>query len=87
MFAPPTPNPRRGEGAVLFEFTLPTADVVSFDVLDLEGRRVAGRAAESLSAGRHWRSWSPPSLASGAYFVRLRTGSSGSVTRRWITLE
>ena len=86
-FAPPAPNPRRGTGAVMLDFALPTADHVAFDVLDLQGRRVAGRESQSLTAGRHHLAWTPPALPSGDYFVRLRTLANGSMTRRWAVLR
>jgi len=86
-FAPPAPNPRRGSGAILLDFALPSADQVSFDVLDLQGRRVAGRDSQPLAAGRHRLSWTPPALPNGDYFVRLRTLANGSVTQRWAVLR
>jgi hypothetical protein len=86
-FAPPSPNPRRGSGAILLDFALPAADRVAFDVLDLQGRRVAGRDAGTLPAGRHHLAWTPPALPSGDYFVRLRTLANGSLTQRWAVLR
>jgi hypothetical protein len=86
-FAPPAPNPQRGAGAVRLDFALPSADRVTFDVLDLQGRRVAGREAESLAAGRHHLAWTPPALPSGDYFVRLRTLANGTLTQRWAVLR
>ena len=85
--APPAPNPARGGGAMALEFTLPEADEVSFDLLDLQGRRLAERDGERHPAGRHRLSWRPPVVASGDYFVRLRTGSGRSVVRRWAVLR
>jgi hypothetical protein len=85
--APPAPNPRRGSGAVILDFALPSHDLVSFDVLDLMGRRVAGRGTERLASGRYHLAWTPPVLPSGDYFLRLRTLSNGSVTRRWTVLR
>jgi hypothetical protein len=85
--APPSPNPRRGSGPMGLEFSLPGPDVVSVEVLDLQGRRVARREAERFDAGPNRLSWSPPALASGTYFVRLRTLASGSVVRRWVALR
>lgn len=84
---PPAPNPCRGRDTVLLEFNLPGPDVVSFDVLDAQGRRVAGRNAEWYEAGRHRVPWSPPALVNGSYFVRLRTLASGRVVRRWAVLR
>jgi hypothetical protein len=86
-FAPPAPNPRRGSGAIRLDFALPSADHVTFDVLDLQGRRVAGRESQPLAAGRHHVVWTPPSLPSGDYFVRLRTAANGAKTQRWAVLR
>jgi hypothetical protein len=85
--APPAPNPLRGTGALALDFTLPGPDAVSVEVMDPMGRVVARRAAERFAGGRTRLSWSPPSLASGAYFVRLRTLANGSVTRRWVVMR
>lgn len=87
MLAPPVPNPRRGEGAVRLEFMLPRPDRVGFDVLDVQGRRVASRDAEPYGGGWQQLTWSLPRLRSGDYFVRLRTRSGDRVTRRWVVLE
>lgn len=86
-FAPPSPNPRRGSGTVSLDFALPSTDLVSIDVLDLQGRRIAERGTERLASGRHHVAWTPPALPSGDYFVRMRTRENGSVTRRWAVLR
>lgn len=86
-FAPPAPNPSQGRGSLRLEFSLPAPDDVSFVVLDVQGRRVAGRGAQPYGGGRHQVSWSPPPLAEGSYFVRLITRSHGAVVRRWAVLQ
>jgi hypothetical protein len=86
-FASPAPNPAWGRRSVLLEFNLPAPDIVSLEVLDAQGRRVAGRSGEWYAAGRHQVPWSPPALACGAYFVRIRTLASGSVVRGWAVLR
>jgi hypothetical protein len=85
--APPAPNPSRGPGSVILDFRLPAPDMVSFDVLDVQGRCIASRAAERFAGGHHRLQWSPPALASGEYFMRLRALASGSATRRWAVLQ
>jgi hypothetical protein len=60
---------------------------VSFDVLDLVGRRTAGREPQRFESGRHRLSWSPPALPAGEYLVRLHARSSGDVVRKWIVLR
>jgi hypothetical protein len=72
---------------VLLEFALPRPDVVGFDVLDVQGRRVAERDAEWYGAGRHRLSWSPPALANGGYLLRMHALASGSVVQRWAVLR
>jgi hypothetical protein len=86
-FAAPAPNPRRGQGALALEFTLPAADLVSFEVLDIQGRRVASREAQSYEPGRHRVTWTPPPLANGGYLVRLKARSAGSAVQRWSVLR
>ena len=86
-FATPAPNPRRGSSASVLDFTLPIADVVSIDVVDLLGRRAAAREPERFESGRHRLSWSPPALPPGEYLVRLHARSSGDVVRKWTVLR
>ncbi|HEY6866371.1 MAG TPA: cohesin domain-containing protein, partial [Candidatus Eisenbacteria bacterium] len=86
-FSPPAPNPLEGRGPVWLGFSLPDPDDVSFELLDVQGRRVAGRDAQPYGGGRHQVSWSPPPLAGGSYFVRLITRSHGSVVRRWTVVR
>jgi hypothetical protein len=87
QLAPPAPNPHKGRGSVLLDFTLPAPDDVGIEVLDLQGRRVAGRAAERFGEGRHQFAWTSPPLADGAYFLRLTTRSAGSAVRPWVVLR
>lgn len=86
-FAPPIPNPRRGCDAVLLEFDLPGPDLVSVDVIDLQGRRLASREAQPFPAGRQRVSWSPGPLTDGEYFLRLNARANGSAMRRWTVLR
>jgi alpha-amylase len=80
----PAPNPAR-EGVTL-RFTLPIAEPVRLDVLDLAGRRVRTLIAESRAAGDHVASWNLADdagrpMPAGLYLVRLRAGLR-SVERR-----
>jgi hypothetical protein len=86
-FAAPTPNPRMGQQSIVLDFTLPASDVVRFDVLDVQGRRVAAREAESYAGGRHRVSWAPPALSNGGYWVRLTTQSGATLVRRFAALR
>jgi hypothetical protein len=70
-FAAPWPNP--ASHSVTFAVDLVRASVVTLEVLDAAGRRVAVPiAGELLPAGRAVRSWRPGALQSGAYFARVR---------------
>jgi hypothetical protein len=86
-FAPPAPNPGHGGGSMVLGFSLPGRDRVSFDLMDAQGRRVARMEAGWYEAGSHRVLWSPPTLANGDYFIRLRARSSGSAVRRWAVLR
>jgi hypothetical protein len=68
------PNPVRG-GALTVSLTLPTSDPATLEVIDVTGRRVAGRSVGSLGRGRHTvHAAENLRLAPGVYFVRLRQG-------------
>jgi len=84
---PPEPNPGQSGGPLRLEFSLPARDHVGFDLLDVLGRRIAQRDTGWWEGGRHAIVWSPSGLGSGAYFVRLRTGSGGSAVQRWCVLR
>ena len=86
-FASPAPNPAHARDAVVLAFALPAPDLVGFDLLDTQGRLVASRGAESYGAGPHRVAWSPPTLASGSYFIRLRARAGGTRVRRWAVLR
>jgi len=73
--AAPRPNPSRGPTSVML--TLPHAAFVRAEVLDVNGRRVARLASETLSAGTHSLTWDG-SMAGGVraspgvYLVRVK---------------
>ena len=58
-FAPPSPNPSRN-GFGSFAFSLGKTDLVSIEISDVAGRRVAQRPAETFSAGSHVVRWPSP---------------------------
>lgn len=78
------PNPARTGARLAFD--LPSAQVVSLEVYDVQGHRVKTLAAGRYEAGSHPVVWSGLSdagrqVASGIYFVRLQAGGV-SQTRR-----
>jgi hypothetical protein len=80
----PSPNPTRG--ACHFELELAEPGLVSLDVFDTQGRRVATLASRSFSAGRHSLSWDGSvgrgGLAGpGLYFLRAKSATASSVRR------
>jgi hypothetical protein len=81
--APPAPNP--AQGTLRFSFDLPRAMHVRLEVLDVQGRVVAGLAEGEFSAGRHERTWDAAlagdRAGAGLYFVRLET-PAGRLVRR-----
>ncbi len=77
------PNPF--VAATTLGFALPEATEVTLDVLDVLGRRVALVAEGEREAGPHRVAFDASSLPSGAYLVRLVTGTGAAETQR-ITL-
>jgi hypothetical protein len=68
------PNPGSAAAAALY-YQLPVAALVSVEVCDLLGRRVAtARALENQAAGAHRVALAGVVLAPGLYMVRLRAG-------------
>ncbi|MCB2200370.1 T9SS type A sorting domain-containing protein [bacterium] len=86
---PAWPNPFNG--STRLTYTLPAAGEVRFSVYDLLGREVALLEQGQRTAGQHsllWNSDSPlaGSVASGVYFVQLKT-AAGLQTRRVVLLK
>ena len=76
----PRPNP--AQGSVSLSLTLPDARGARLDVLDLAGRRVAGRDLASLGAGRHVLPLDEvAALAPGVYTLRLAQGGAVKLAR------
>ena len=75
----PMPNPVRGR-TVDVRLSLPDARPATVELLDLQGRRVV----EQWVSGAGWhtvRLEARPPLASGVYFVTLRSGAEAQVRR------
>lgn len=78
---PIRPNPMRG-GALTVHFILPTSEPAQLELVDLSGRRVAGREISALGIGRHAVDLSGQRpLAPGLYFVNLTQGSDHRMAR------
>jgi hypothetical protein len=76
----PSPNP--SSGPVALSVTLPDAREARLDVLDLAGRRVAGRAIGALGAGRHTVVLAEAArLPVGLYVVQLTQGGAARRVR------
>ncbi|MEM1041655.1 MAG: T9SS type A sorting domain-containing protein [Bacteroidota bacterium] len=79
------PNPFRA--AATFSFALPVPDDLTLEVLDVLGRRVALLAEGTHAAGAHRATFDATGLPSGAYVVRLVTGSGQSEVQRLTLLR
>jgi hypothetical protein len=79
--AGPRPNPSTGE-LLQVAFSLPSAEPARLELLDVAGRRVAGREVGSLGAGEHFETLRPDThLPSGLYWLRLSQGPRALVAR------
>ena len=78
---PLRPNPTRS-GALIVQFTLPTAAPARLELLDVAGRRLAAHEVGSLGAGQHTLDLGAGQhLAPGLYLVRLTQGANTRTTR------
>ena len=67
------PNP--AIGILRVEFTLPSREAASLELIDIAGRRVLRREIGELGPGRHVVTLNPsPRLRAGLYFLRLAQG-------------
>ena len=87
-FGPPRPNPLSHE--TWFSFDLPEDALVSLEIFDLGGRRVASLASGVENAGHHQLRWDAttgngPRIAGGLYFARFITRGL-STSRRIVVL-
>ena len=67
------PNPFNP--STLIRFDLANADMVSLEIFDIAGRKVASLINEYMTPGNHQISWNPGSLSSGIYLVNLVVGT------------
>tara|TARA_B100001250_G_scaffold309730_1_gene271666 strand:+ start:98 stop:3433 length:3336 start_codon:yes stop_codon:yes gene_type:complete len=67
------PNPFNP--STLIRFDLANADMVSLEIFDIAGRKVASLINEYMIPGNHQISWNPGSLSSGIYLVNLVVGT------------
>jgi len=76
----PAPNPAVGD--LVVSFSLPDGAPATLELLDVAGRRLAGREVGSLGAGRHHVSLGRADvLGPGMYLVRLARGGRALTAR------
>ena len=56
-------------------FSLPSKSVVSVNIYDITGRKVATLVNEELAAGNYVRHWNAANMPSGIYFYRMQAGT------------
>jgi len=84
------PNPARGEARFLFALRDP--GVVSFQIIDVTGRVVAGVPPRQWDTGRWSLAWDGHGtrgdrIASGVYFVRMMVGNQLIARRKLVLLQ
>jgi len=88
-FAPPSPNPARGE--VSLRYTLPRDATASLAIFDVGGRRVRLLSSGTQTAGEHVIAWdlrddAGRKVGGGLYFAQLRTDER-ELTQKLLTLQ
>lgn len=78
------PNPFNSNTQI--EFTLQSARDVNLVVYDALGRRVSSLLDKRMTAGAHTINWNANGIASGTYFVQLKSGETNQ-TRKLILLK
>ncbi len=73
------PNPFNPSTTI--KFALPTEGRVDISVYNIRGQRVTTLASRVYPAGNHEVIWNAKGVASGAYFYKVRTGSTEVVKR------
>jgi hypothetical protein len=68
------PNPGNAEFRI--SYTLPRATDVELRIFDVNGREIAMLANEMKSAGEHVQTWNAGDVASGIYFVTLKSDAA-----------
>ncbi len=84
---PVVPNPAHGERVLMATFQLARADEARLDLLDTQGRRVAGLPQGRFEAGAHRAALELPKLAPGRYTLVLHTGEGEAFARPWVVLR
>lgn len=84
-FGPPTPNPSRG--LVRFTLALPRDADVTFEVLDVAGRRLGEVVRQRLGAGRHELRWTAPTATAGVYFGQLSVDGEQPLRKRIVLVR
>ncbi|TKJ42324.1 hypothetical protein CEE37_01190 [candidate division LCP-89 bacterium B3_LCP] len=74
----PYPNPFNDQTRLTF--TLPTTSKVDLAVYDIRGRLVAELTGKYYSAGQHTIGFKADNLASGVYFINMKSGN-------WVTTK
>ena len=67
------PNPFNP--ATVISYQLPASSLVSLDVFDMTGRKVATLVNGQVPAGEHQVTFNAASLSSGMYMYRLQAGT------------
>jgi hypothetical protein len=78
------PNPFNPATRIKFELT--RAQMVTVDVFNIMGKRVAQIGDGPFEAGRHTLTWNAGSLSSGVYFMRLKA-EEGILYRKMMLLK
>ena len=73
------PNPFNSMTTIRCE--LPERSEVRLSAYDVKGRLVDDLFAGTLDAGRHSINWSPASLSSGLYLIRMEAGGNVRMAR------
>lgn len=81
----PRPNPSTGSAA--FDLRLEREADVALTIYDMAGRAVARRSAERYAAGQHRLTWTPGSIRTGLYFLRVETSAGDVATKRWVVVR
>lgn len=78
-FYPLYPNPFNAATVVSYE--LPSAGIVTLEVVDLLGRRVARLTSGFQQKGHYSLNWEPRDVSSGVYLIRLQFGGRSIIAK------
>lgn len=89
-FAPPRPNPSRGEPTTM-SFALPSSGRVTLAIYDVGGRLVRSLADRTFEAGRHAVAWDGRDgrgapVGPGVYLARFSSGGR-ELSRRFVMIQ